>query len=145
MLAKVYKAQKDFSKMFECYQKGARLGNSECIRKVATCYLNGYGVQQDDLKALECYIKAVELYHRGKSDIDNQDLKFVIKIYNNHFKFSDKRLVNCYYITTEKHGKFNALFGIAAELYKLLRAFLLRRYDFYPPLLKDNQSSFQHF
>lgn len=55
---------------------------------------------------MEWYIKAVELYSGGNIT-DNQD-----------FKFSDKRLVNYYCITTEKQGKFNAIFGIAAELYK---------------------------
>lgn len=117
-LAKVHEAQKDFDKMFEWYQRGAYLGNSECIRQVADCYIKGRGVQQDDLKALEWYIKAIELYYRGKSDKYNQDVNLLTKIYNRHFKFSDKRLVNYYYITTEKHGKLNAAFGIAAELYK---------------------------
>lgn len=117
MLALVYKAQNDFGKMFKCYQKGANLGNGECIRKVADCYLNGRGVQQDDLKALEWYIKAVELYSSG-NPTNNQDLLLVTKIYNKHFKFSDKKFVNYYYVTTEKQGKLNAIFGIASELYK---------------------------
>ena len=52
-LAKVYERLNEFEKMFECHQKGARLGNKECIRKVADCYLKGRGVWQDDLKALE--------------------------------------------------------------------------------------------
>lgn len=37
----------------------------------------------------------------------------VIKIYNKHFKFSDKKFLK-YYVTTEKLGHFNAMFRIAA-------------------------------
>ena len=60
--------------MFECYQKAAFLGNIKFMREVANCYLRGRGIPQDDLKALEWYIKII--------------------------------------------GHFNAIFGIAAELYK---------------------------
>ena len=111
-LAEIYESRNEFEKMFECCQRGAKLGNGDLMREVADCYLFGRGVQQDDLKALEWYIKVVELY-----GWDNNDMRMVTKIYNKHFKFSDEKFLG-YYVTTEKLGHFNALFGIATELYK---------------------------
>lgn len=111
-LAEIYESRNEFEKMFECCQRGAKLGNGDLMREVADCYLFGRGVQQDDLKALEWYIKVVELY-----GWDNNDMRLVTKIYNKHFKFSDEKFLG-YYVTTEKLGHFNAMFGIATELYK---------------------------
>ena len=111
-LAAIYESRNEFEKMFECCQRGANLGNGDLMREVADCYLFGRGVQQDDLKALEWYIKVVELY-----GWDNNDMRLVTKIYNKHFKFSDEKFLG-YYVTTEKLGHFNAMFGIATELYK---------------------------
>lgn len=112
-LAEIYESRNDFEKMFECYEKGAKLGSCDLMREVANCYLAGRGVRQDDLKALEWYIKIVEIY-----GCDNNDMRMITKIYNKHFKFTDKKILNKYYVTTEKLGHFNAMFGIAAELYK---------------------------
>ena len=39
------------------------------------------------------------------------------KIYNKYYKFIDKKVFK-YYLTTEKLGQFNAMFGIAAKLYE---------------------------
>lgn len=111
-LAEIYESRSEFEKMFECCQRGANLGNGDLMREVADCYLFGRGVQQDDLKALEWYIKVVELY-----GWDNNDMRLVTKIYNKHFKFSDEKFLK-YYVTMEKLGHFNAMFGIATELYK---------------------------
>lgn len=111
-LAEIYESRSEFEKMFECCQRGANLGSGDLMREVADCYLFGRGVQQDDLKALEWYIKVVELY-----GWDNNDMRLVTKIYNKHFKFSDEKFLK-YYVTTEKLGHFNAMFGIATELYK---------------------------
>ena len=106
-LAAIYESRNEFEKMFECCQRGANLGNGDLMREVADSYLFGRGVQQDDLKALEWYIKVVELY-----GWDNNDMRPVTKLYNKHFKFSDEKFLG-YYVTTEKLGHFNALFGIA--------------------------------
>lgn len=114
ILAKIYKSRNELDKMFACYQRGANLGNFYFMRDVAKCYLNGRGVQQDDLKALECYIKLIERSYR----VDDNDIRLATKIYNSHFEFANKKFCDSYYITTKKVGKFNALFGIAAELYK---------------------------
>ena len=111
-LAEIYESQNDFEKMFECYQKGANLGNDDCMREVANCYLFGCGVPQDDLKALDWYIKIIEIF-----GWNSDDMRLVTKIYNKHFKFTDKKFLK-YYVTTEKLGHFNAMFGIAAKLYK---------------------------
>ena len=114
-LAEIYKLQNDFQKMFECYQQGAILGNSDCMKEVANCYLFGRGVQQDDLKALDWYIKIIEIY--GWDCLTHNVMRMITKIYSKHFKFTDKKFLN-FYITTEKLGHFNAMFGIATELYK---------------------------
>ena len=113
-LVGIYEAQNNFEKMFEWCQRGASLGNDDFMREVADCYLKGRGVPQDDLKALEWYIKVVEICGRHG---DTNDIRMVTKIYNKHFKFSDEKFLG-YYVTTEKLGYFNAMFGIAAELYK---------------------------
>lgn len=113
-LADIYFQLGEYEKEFECYYKGAKLGNYYCMREVAACYLSGCGVQQDDLKALEWFIKIIEMFGRN---FDNNDMRMVTKIYNKHFKFSDEKFLK-YYVTTEKLGHFNAMFGIAAELYK---------------------------
>ena len=115
-LAEIYKLQNDFEKMFECYQKGASLGNDVCMYEVACCYFFGRGVQQDDLKALEWFIKVVETY--GWDYFCNSDIvRMITKIYSKHFKFTDEKFLN-FYVTTEKLGYFNAMFGIAAQLYQ---------------------------
>ena len=114
-LAEIYKLQNDFEKMFECYQEGANLGNYICMREVAYCYFFGRGVPQDDLKALEWFIKVIETY--GWGICDNNIMRIITKIYSKHFKFTDKKFLN-FYVTTEKLGHFNAMFGIAAQLYK---------------------------
>ena len=113
-LVGIYETQNNFEKMFEWCQRGANLGNDDFMREVANCYLNGRGVPQDDLKALAWYIKVVEICGCNG---DPNDIRMVTKIYNKHFKFSDEKFLG-YYVTTEKLGHFNALFGIAAELYK---------------------------
>ena len=114
-LAEIYKLQNDFEKMFECYQQGANLGNDVCMCEVAYCYFFGRGVPQDDLKALDWFIKILENYG---CDFCNSDIvRMITKIYSKHFKFTDKKFLN-FYITTEKLGHFNAMFGIAAQLYK---------------------------
>ena len=114
-LAEIYKLQNKFEKMFECYQKGANLGNDVCMCEVAYCYFFGRGVPQNDLKALDWFIKILENYGR---DFCNSDIvRMITKIYSKHFKFTDKKFLN-FYTTTEKLGHFNAMFGIAARLYK---------------------------
>lgn len=113
-LVGIYEAQNNFEEMFAWCQRGASLGNDDFMREVANCYLNGRGVPQDDLKALDWYIKVVEICG---SNGDPNDIRMVTNIYNKHFKFSDEKFLG-YYVTTEKLGYFNAMFGIAAELYK---------------------------
>ncbi len=113
-LVGIYEAQNNFEEMFAWCQRGASLDNDDFMREVANCYLNGRGVPQDDLKALDWYIKVVEICGRTG---DINDIRMVTKIYNKHFKFSDEKFLG-YYVTTEKLGYFNAMFGIAAELYK---------------------------
>lgn len=113
-LVGIYEAQNNFEEMFAWCQRGASLDNDDFMREVANCYLNGRGVPQDDLKALDWYIKVVEIC--GCTG-DPNDICMITKIYNKHFKFSDEKFLG-YYVTTEKLGYFNAMFGIAAELYK---------------------------
>ena len=114
-LAEIYELQNDFEKMFECYQRGAKLGNRYLMEKLAYCYLFGCGVSQDDLKALDWFIKIIETYDWNSSD--NGIMRVVADIYSKYYKFADKKFLN-FYITTEKVGIFNAMFGIATELYK---------------------------
>lgn len=114
-LAKLYKKQHEFEKMLECCQRGANLGNRLLMGKLADCYFFGRGVQQDDFKALEWYIKIIEMF--GWDSLNNNIMRMITKIYGEHFKFRDKKFLK-YYVTTEKLGHFNAMFGIAAELYK---------------------------
>lgn len=110
-LVEIYEKLNNFEKVFEWCQKGDNLGNRDLTKRLAECYLKGQGVQQDDFKALDLYIKLVEKFY------DSGDLKLVTKLYNKHFNFTDEKILK-YYRTTEKVGKFNAMFGIAAELYK---------------------------
>ena len=49
------------------------------------------------------------------------------KIYNKYYKFIDKKVFK-YYLTTEKLGQFNAMFGIAAKLYEKDRRRALKWY-----------------
>ena len=86
-LVGIYEAQNNFEEMFAWCQRGANLGNDDFMREVANCYLNGRGVPQDDLKALDWYIKVVEICG---SNGDPNDIRMVTKIYNKHFKFSDE-------------------------------------------------------
>ena len=72
-LVGIYEAQKNFEKMFEWCQRGASLDNDDFMREVANCYLNGRGVPQDDLKALDWYIKVVEVGFTG----DINDIRMV--------------------------------------------------------------------
>lgn len=116
-LSEVYERQKDFEKMFECYQKGANLGNRSFMEKLGYCYLFGRGVPQDDFKALDWFIKIIESYDWNSFPFDNGIVRIVASIYNKHYKFSDKKFLK-FYVTTEKLGIFNAMFGIATELYK---------------------------
>lgn len=124
-LTEIYESQNEFEKMFECCQRGANLGNGRLMGKLADCYFFGRGVQQDDLKALEWYIKVIEVY--GWDSFNNNIMRMITKIYNKHFKFRDKKFLK-YYVTTEKLGHFNAMFGIAAELYKTDRVRALKWY-----------------
>ncbi len=91
-LVGIYEAQNNFEKMFEWYQRGANHGNDNFMREVANCYLNGRGVPQDDLKALELYIKVFEIGWSG----DSNDMRMVTKIYNKHFKLSNKKFLGYY-------------------------------------------------
>ncbi len=128
-LAEIYEAQNNFEKMFEYYQKGASLGNIKFMREVGNCYLRGRGIPQDDLKALEWYIKIIEIYYNGILKTTNEFvLRMVAKIYNKHFKFCDEKFFN-YYFTTKKIGYSNAIFGIAAELYKTDQYRALKWYE----------------
>lgn len=114
-LAEIYESRNDFEKMFECYQKGANLGNRYLMEYLANCYFLGRGVQQDDLKALDRYIKIIEIY--GWDYLTHNVMRMITKIYSKHFKFNNKKFLK-YYVTTEKLGHFNTIFGIATELYK---------------------------
>lgn len=114
-LAEIYESRNDFEKMFECYQKGANLGNKYLMEELANCYFLGRGVQQDDLKALDRYIKIIEIY--GWDSFNGNIMRMITKIYSKHFKFNNKKFLK-YYVTTEKLGHFNTIFGIATELYK---------------------------
>lgn len=114
-LAAIYEGQKDFEKMFECCQKGAILGNRSLMEKLAYCYFFGHGVLQDDLKALDCYIKIIEIY--GWNYSTHNVMRMITKIYSKHFKFNNKKFLK-FYVTTEKLGHFNTIFDIATELYK---------------------------
>lgn len=124
-LVEIYENRNEFEKVFECCQRGANLGNRHLMEKFADCYFFGRGVQQDDLKALEWYIKVIEIY--GWDLLSNNIIRMITNIYNKHFKFRDKKFLK-YYLTTEKLGYFNAMFGIAAELYKTDKVRALKWY-----------------
>ena len=98
------------------------LGNLDSLSRLAEIYRKGLNVPQDELKALELHIKLAEI-----DGLYSADLRFVTKIYNKHYKFTDKKVFK-YYLTTEKLGQFNAMFGIAAKLYETDRLRALKWY-----------------
>ncbi len=110
--------QPEYDEFYELLwlDNSAALGNLNSLSKLAEFYRNiahiPGNLPQSDMKALEYSIKAAEV-HGFASD----DIKFVTKIYNKYYKFTDKKVFK-YYLTTEKLGQFNAMFGIAAKLYK---------------------------
>ena len=117
-----YEENGDHDKLIYWLERSSKLGNLYSLSKLAKIYRKGLGIPQDEMKALEIHIKLAEIY-----GLDSDDFKFVTKIYNKHFKFTDKKVFK-YYLTTEKLGKFNAMFGIAAELYKTDRYRALKWY-----------------
>ena len=51
----------DVQKAFECFMRGAQLGNANCMRQLASCYESGCGVPQNLSKAREWRAKALEI------------------------------------------------------------------------------------
>ena len=121
-LAHIYEQLSDYGKVIHWLEKSAALGNIDSLSRLAESYRKGLNVPQDELKALELHIKLAEI-HGFASD----DIKFVTKIYNKYYKFTDEKVFK-YYLTTEKLGQFNAMFGIAAKLYKTDRVRALKWY-----------------
>jgi TPR repeat protein len=51
---KIYSVEKSF-KSYECYSKG---DSSQCLYKTGMCLLNGFGVDQDESKAIDFFMKS---------------------------------------------------------------------------------------
>ena len=120
-LTHIYEQSNDYE-ILNWLMRSESLGNLNSLSKLAEFYRKGLNVPKDELKALELHIKLVEIYGSSSNDI-----KFVTKIYNKYYKFTDKKVFK-YYLTTEKLGQFNAMFGIAAKLYEKDRLCALKWY-----------------
>ena len=118
----LYEQSGDYNKVTYWLEKCAELGNLDSLSRLAKIYRKALNVPKNELKALEFHIKLAEIY-----GLSSDDIKFVTKIYNMYYKFTDKKILK-YYRTTEKLGQFNAMFGIAAKLYETDRLRALKWY-----------------
>ena len=64
----VYFKKKSYKIALECFQNGARQGDSGALNGLGILYFYGYGVKQDYIKAKEYYEKSAE---QGNSDALN--------------------------------------------------------------------------